>query len=116
MDETMVLYTTWPDPQAAETFAAEAISERLAACANILPPILSIYRWDGAIERDVETAMLLKTTAEAAPALTQMLLARHPYQTPCVLALRVDSAASSSEFLAWIRSEVSPGSAEAADR
>jgi periplasmic divalent cation tolerance protein len=116
MDETVVLYTTWPNPDAAEAFAAEAVSERLAACANILPPIMSIYRWEGAIERDVETVMLLKTTAEAASALTGLILARHPYRTACVVAFKVDTAASSGEFLAWIKSEVAGGRPEVSDQ
>jgi periplasmic divalent cation tolerance protein len=107
MDEIVVLYTTWPEPEAAEAFAAEAVSERLAACGNILPPILSIYRWEGAMERAVETVLLLKTTAEAAPALTALILERHPFESPSVLALKVDGAGSSGAFIDWIKSEVS---------
>jgi periplasmic divalent cation tolerance protein len=107
VDESVILYTTWPDAETAEAFAAEAVADRLAACANILSPMISVYRWEGAIERATETPMLLKTTAEAAPRLRERILARHPYEVACALALRVDDALSAPLFVDWIRSEVS---------
>jgi len=60
MPETVILYTTWPDAEKAEAVAAEAVAERLAACANIFAPIGSIYRWEGAIERATEIPMTLR--------------------------------------------------------
>ena len=65
MDELVVLYTTWPDAETAEAFARRAVEERLAACANVMAPMRSIYRWDGEIQSEVEIPMLLKTTAAA---------------------------------------------------
>jgi periplasmic divalent cation tolerance protein len=105
VDESVILYTTWPDAETAEAFAAEAVADRLAACANLLAPMISIYRWEGAIERSAEVPMLLKTTVAAAPRLRDRLLTRHPYEVPCVLALRVDEALSASAFADWIRAE-----------
>lgn len=104
MDEAVVLYTTWPDAESAEAFAAEAVADRLAACANLLAPMRSIYRWRGAVERAVEHPMLLKTSRRTAAALVQRLNARHPYDLPCAAAFALDSA-SAPDFVAWVSAE-----------
>jgi periplasmic divalent cation tolerance protein len=105
MDEIVLLYTTWPDAETAEAAAEAAVNMGLAACANILAPIRSLYLWEGALERQGEHAMLLKTTAAAAPALRDLILARHPYETPAILALPVRAEGSNPAFLAWIRAQ-----------
>lgn len=102
MDEIVLLYTTWPDAETAEAAAVAAVESHLAACANILGPMTSVYRWEGRIERQGEIPMILKTTAAAAPSLSALIQERHPYQTPCVLALPVLAAGSNPAFLAWI--------------
>ena len=106
MDEAVILYTTWPDAETAEAFAAEAVARRLCACANILAPMRSVYAWEGRVDRAVEIPMLLKTTAAAAPALRARLVERHPYDVPCVVALGVEPGASHPAFLDWIAAEV----------
>jgi periplasmic divalent cation tolerance protein len=102
MPETVILYTTWPDAEKAEAVGAEAVAERLAACANVFSPIISIYRWEGAIERCNEVPMTLKTSARAAPALRDFLRSRHPYEVPCILTLRADPALSDAAYLEWV--------------
>jgi periplasmic divalent cation tolerance protein len=112
MEETVFLYTTWPDAETARATAQAAVGQGLAACANVLAPMTSIYRWKGALEQADETPMTLKTTASKAAALRDLIAARHPYELPCILALPVDAAASSPQFLAWIAAETSsPGGA-----
>lgn len=106
-----VLYTTWPDAETAEAAAAEAVAERLAACANLLAPMRSIYRWEGAIDRAAEIPVLFKTTSGRAGALRDFLLARHPYDTPCVVALSVSAEGSSADFLRWVAAETGPAAA-----
>ena len=108
MPQIVLLYTTWPDAETAEAAAAEAVAERLCACANIQQPMESIYHWQGAIERAGEIPVLFKTSVETAPALRDWLVARHPYKTPCVVALPVESALSNDGFLIWVAQE-SPG-------
>lgn len=108
MPQTVILYTTWPDAETAEAVGAEAVAERLAACANIEAPMRSIYRWQGAVERAAEAAMTLKTSREAAPALRDFLLARHPHELPCILALRTDEELSHPDFLDWVAEQTSP--------
>ncbi|MDT9071309.1 divalent-cation tolerance protein CutA, partial [Escherichia coli] len=85
---------TWPDAETAEALAREALEQGLCACANLFPPIRSIYRWKDAVEEAVETPMTLKTTRAAEGALRGLIVARHPYDVPCILALTVDSHAS----------------------
>ena len=108
MSEPLLIYTTWPDPESARAFAAEALEARLIACANIGAPITSVYRWRGRVEQAAETPMLLKTTAAAADALRRRFVERHPYDTPAFVALPLAAAASHAPFLAWIEEETSP--------
>ena len=107
MSEPLLIYTTWPDAESARAFAAEALEARLVACANILAPMTSIYRWQGQVEQASETPMLLKTTAEAAEALRGRFLERHPYDTPAFVALPLQAEACHAPFLAWIEAETS---------
>lgn len=106
LDEAVLLYTTWPDAESAETFAAEAVADRLAACGNVLAPMRSIYRWKGAVERALEHPLLLKTSRTSASALVERLNERHPYDLPCALELELGRA-SSTPFLRWMIDESS---------
>jgi periplasmic divalent cation tolerance protein len=106
--DIVLVYTTWPDEETAETAAAGAVAERLAACANIHQPIQSIYHWQGAVERSGEIPVLFKASAATAPALRDWLVAQHPYETPCVISIPVDPCSSNDGFLIWVAQE-SPG-------
>ena len=101
-DEVVLLYTTWPDAETAEAFGALAVAEQLAACANVISGMRSIYRWEGAVERAAETVMILKTTAALSPSLTERLVGEHPYDTPCAVALPVSTVGSNPTFLGWV--------------
>lgn len=102
MDDIVLLYTTWPDADTAERAANTVVEEGLAACANILGAGLSIYRWEGRLERAAEVVMILKTARERAPALRDRILQLHPYDTPAVVALPVAAEASSTSFVEWV--------------
>lgn len=104
-DEIVLLYTTWPDAETAERVAAEAVADRLCACANLLGPMRAVYRWEGAVERAAETPVIFKTTAARAEALRDRILARHPYDTPAIVALPVAVDGSNPAFLDWICAE-----------
>jgi periplasmic divalent cation tolerance protein len=105
MDEMLLVYTTWPDAETAQAAAEAAIEARLAACANILAPMHSIYEWKGRIEREAEIPMLLKTRSACMPSLRALILRGHPYDTPCVIALPLIAAGSNPEFLHWIKQQ-----------
>jgi len=108
MSEIVLVYTTWPDARTAEAAGLAAVSERLAACANVLAPMRSVYWWKGAVEGSEETPMLLKTTRAQAARLRDFLIARHPYDLPAVVALDIASDASHAAFLNWVAAETSP--------
>jgi periplasmic divalent cation tolerance protein len=105
MDDICLLYTTWPDADTAEQAARTVVEEGLAACANLLGAGVSIYRWQGSVERAPETVMILKTARATAPVLRDRILQLHPYDTPAVLALPVLKDRSSVAFENWVLGE-----------
>lgn len=82
-----VCLTTVATEAAAQYLAETLVNEGLVACANILPGVSSIYRWQGELCRDSEWLLMLKSDAAHLPALEQRLLALHPYQTPAFTVL-----------------------------
>lgn len=102
-DEARLVYVTAPDHAAALSLARLAVTERLAACANVLGPITSVYWWDGKLNEDGEVALVLKTRADLVAALTERLRVAHPYDCPCVVTLPIDGG--NPAFLAWITAE-----------
>lgn len=98
-----LLYVTTPNSEEAERIGGQLVEERLAACANILPAMTSVYRWQGALQKDHEAVLILKTRAELADRATARVLALHSYDCPCVMAL--DVAGGNPAFLDWITVE-----------
>lgn len=84
----------------AEFLARELIDRGLAACVNLLPPVTSIYRWKGEVERHEETLLVIKTTTNRFEALREAIVALHGYDVPEVLALPV--TAGHAPYLAWL--------------
>ena len=88
----------------AERIAAALVEERLAACVQVAGPIISTYRWQGAVERVTEWHCHCKTTRARYPALEARLRELHPYETPEIIALPI--GAGSPAYLAWIEEGV----------
>jgi periplasmic divalent cation tolerance protein len=105
--DALMLYSTWPDRESAENAARALIEAHLAGCVTLLPQAVSFYRWEGEIQADQEVVMLAKTTAERVRAAREAILARHPYDLPCVLALNIDPASSHSPYLKWLAHDTS---------
>jgi periplasmic divalent cation tolerance protein len=105
MAEAVILYTTWPDAEMVEAAAVAAVEAGLCACVNIGPPIRAIYRWEGRLEKAVETPALFKTSTAAAEALKAFILEHHPYDLPCVVALPIGPEGSHPAYLVWIGEE-----------
>ncbi|HRN84834.1 MAG TPA: divalent-cation tolerance protein CutA [Hyphomicrobium sp.] len=99
-DKAVLVYTTFPTPEAAEEVGAALVDGGVAACVNILPAMTSIYIWQGARQRDAEAVMIVKTRRTLAERVMADIRARHPYETPALLVLPVE--AGSAEYLAWI--------------
>lgn len=109
-DQYVLVLTTMPAAgDAATVFARTLVEERLVACANLLPPMRSIYRWEGDVQDDEERQVVLKTTSARVPALLDRIRQLHPYDVPEFIVLPV--ADGSEAYLEWIRGATSPGPA-----
>jgi periplasmic divalent cation tolerance protein len=100
----MVVLVTAPGSEVAELIGRTLVAERLAACANVVAGITSIFRWKGSVERESETLVILKTTANDVEALRRRVVELHPYEVPEVVALAVE--AGHAPYLDWVRSSV----------
>jgi periplasmic divalent cation tolerance protein len=95
--------TTVDSEQEAEQLAAGVVEARLAACAQVIGPITSTYRWRGKVERASEWLCLIKTGAAGYDALEAHLLERHSYDTPEITATPIERGGAA--YLAWIAAE-----------
>jgi periplasmic divalent cation tolerance protein len=96
----LILLTTMPDSEAAAHLARTLVDERLAACVNLLPPMQSVYRWQGGVQEDAEHQLIVKTTRPRLDALRERIHALHPYQVPEILVISVADA--SQAYGAWL--------------
>ncbi len=103
-EEFAVVLTTFPADGDAETFAETLIAERLAACVNVLPPMRSVYAWEGKIERADERQLLIKTRIDSVHRLERRLKELHRYDTPEFLVVPVLDG--SRDYLAWLGASV----------
>ena len=95
------VYAVFADAAEAERIAGIVVEERLAACANILSPCRSIYRWQGKVERAEEVPVLFKTVR--ADALIARIAGLHSYDVPAAVAW--DVVAAWPDYAAWVRQE-----------
>jgi len=100
VSDVVLVLSTVADDESAEIIARTLVEERLAACVNLLPPMTSIYRWQGAVERDTERQLVMKTTRSRLPALQQRLRELHSYELPECIVLAADGG--SDDYLAWV--------------
>jgi periplasmic divalent cation tolerance protein len=103
MDRAVFVYTTFPSIVEAEKAGNALVGARLAACVNILPGMISVYRWQGSIERADEVVMIVKTRASLAEQVRASVKATHPYDTPAILVLPIESV--DERYFAWILAE-----------
>jgi len=102
--DAVLLYSTWPSIDSATNAARLLIEQRLAACANIIPGA-SVFRWNGEIQTESEAVMMVKTSAEKAAQARDAIRAQHPYELPCITAVKLDGAFSNPDFISWIMRE-----------
>ncbi len=100
---TYLIYVTAKDQAEAKMIARTVVGERLAACANLLGPIESVYWWDGQLCEDSEVALILKTSKDRKNELIARIRELHSYETPCIVCLPI--ADGNPDFLAWIEAE-----------
>ena len=95
------MFSTFPDEATARAICAALVAEGFVACANILPPVTSIYRWQGELKEEGETLAILKLPAGGFQALEEKLTALHPYEVPEIVAIPV--TAVNPAYLAWVK-------------
>jgi len=104
MSDVVIVLSTVPDDASAEKIARTLVEERLVACVNLMAPMTSIYRWKGALERDTERQLLMKTTRARVPALEKRLKELHSYDVPEFIVIIADSG--SADYIGWLTAEV----------
>jgi periplasmic divalent cation tolerance protein len=105
MDRVVFVYTTFPTLVEAEQVGRSIVEEGLAACVNIVPGMISHYRWRGTVERAEEVVMFVKTRATLAERAVAAIKQRHSYETPALVVLPVESV--DRDYLAWLLAETS---------
>lgn len=99
-ERVLLALSTFPDAEAARRISNQLVSERLAACANILPAIESIYRWKEKIESGNETLVFFKVSEDRQSAFQDKLRSLHPYDVPEIIFVPV--ASGLPEYLRWV--------------
>ena len=97
----IVCYITAPNEEEAVKIARVLVEGRLAACANIVKNVRSIYSWKGAIEDDAEVLMIVKTRKALFHELSEKVKEIHSYDVPEVIALPIVDG--SADYLTWLR-------------
>ena len=106
MERAVFVYTTWPSTVEAERAGQALVERRLAACVNILPNMVSIYRWKGKVERAGEAVMIVKTRASLAGAVETVVKELHSYTTPAIAVMPIE--AMEQAYLGWLLAETAP--------
>lgn len=99
-----ILYITCRDKAEALTIGKVLVEERLAACANIMDGMTSVYFWQGKLQEEQEVVLLLKTTVDQAEACATRVRALHSYEVPCVMTWT--SAVLNSDYFSWVENNV----------
>ena len=103
MTRIVSVYAVFADADEAKRIARTVVEERLAACANVLGPCQSIYRWQGAVEEADEVATVFKARADKAEALTARIAALHSYDVPAIAVWPIESAWPA--YAGWVEAE-----------
>ena len=99
-DSVHLIYATAPSEEDAARIATTVVDEKLAACANIVPGIRSIYRWQGKVENETETLLFLKTDSKLVEALISRISELHAYEVPDIVALPIEQGHPA--YLDWV--------------
>ena len=105
MAPVIVLSAIGAQPEA-QQIARTLVDERLAACVNVIPGVMSVYRWKGTVEREPELILMIKTVAERVDALKARLLELHPYELAEVVVIPIRDG--HKPYLEWIEEQVRP--------
>ncbi len=101
--EFVFVYSTFPDRAAAEKLGRALVEQKLAACVNIYPPMVSVYVWQEKLETADEVAVFIKTRRALVDRVIAAARSLHPYSVPCLLVLPIESG--NADYLAWARAQ-----------
>ena len=104
--EYALVYVTCASLDEAEAIGSAILQERLVACVNILPPVRSLYHWQGKLEHGEEWVFIAKTRHSLLPRLSEAIRAVHSYDVPCIVSLPITGGPV--DFLDWIGQETRP--------
>jgi len=102
-DRAVFVYTTYPSLVEAEEAGRALVGERLCACVNILPGMVSYYWWEGEVQRGEEAVMIVKTRAALAERVSTAIKERHPYSVPALIVIPLESV--DQPYLEWLMAE-----------
>lgn len=100
----LLVFCNAPGQDVADRLAAQLVEDGLAACVNVLAPCHSVYRWQGVLETATEVPLIIKTTAEAYPALEERIKSLHPYEVPEIVACEISHGLPA--YLTWVEQAV----------
>ncbi|MFZ6864458.1 divalent-cation tolerance protein CutA [Undibacterium sp. Ji67W] len=103
MNQILLVITSCPDKQTALVIAEKVLANKLAACVNVLPEVMSLYTWAGKQEVTTEVLLQIKTTNEAFSALQNCITEVHPYEVPEIIAIPV--VAGLPAYLQWVNEQ-----------
>ncbi|KAI4487086.1 hypothetical protein M0802_012040 [Mischocyttarus mexicanus] len=101
-----VAYVTVPNVEVAKKLAHDIVKNKLAACVNIIPQVISVYEWENKINEDSELLMMIKTRTDTVDALTDYVKKNHPYTVCEVISLPIQNG--NEQYLKWISDIVPP--------
>ena len=97
----LIVLSTCPNLAEAESLSSKIVDRRLAACVQIMPPMTSIYLWDGEVQKETEHLLLIKTLPEKWDELLGFISGEHSYAVPEIVA--IESSLVSEPYLSWMR-------------
>ncbi|MBI1249001.1 divalent cation tolerance protein CutA [bacterium] len=104
MSQTLVVQTTIDSRQAAEKLAEAIIQNSLGACVQISAPIISVYKWQGGVQKEEECLITVKTTNQAVTKLVELIRQLHTYDVPGIIAIPIVDG--SRDYLNWVAEQV----------
>lgn len=104
-DPDLVLVLCNAPPDKAEAIGRAVVEKHLAACVNVVPGIVSLYWWQGKLERDAESTLWIKTRRDRVADLTRAIQAVHPYSVPEVIAVAIEPELGNAAYHEWVRIE-----------
>lgn len=102
------IYITTKDRSEAENIAQALVGENLAACANIIDNMSSVYRWKDKVVTENECVLIVKSSYSNVHAITKRVKEIHSYEVPCVISLKISEQEGNQEYINWLTNSVKP--------